>query len=481
MKRIIAILLCILILGSVAAFADDGTALQILGYRQNDNKIDVLLYAKDSQYFTEHNMTARLNNSNLNLEKLSAFSGSGYGTTWLVIVEPTAYSNIRNMNYELLETLVTQLGENDSLAVMDARTGETSSFVKDVPTVKGFAKTALEGRGDVRLYDAVHTAISKLHENAPADSRKNLVILSSCIDSNSVHTLDELYQEVVNSDLTVYTLGLMRNPNVNDDPYQKLSTLSTATPSGLAAKYADYPRGVGATALKLITDNDDNFYVLTASLDGVYEAGEPTLAVTLNGVEATVESIPVYVVMRNDGYTPATGGVQDEEELSENEGNTNTFLLWVKNNLLVVILAAVLLILMVVLLIVLLRKNKRKTIDRDVPIDGDDIPDIPTGPVSKVRVELTNRANGTVHAGEIFDSSIKAGRSAELKLVGDPSISREQMEFIWQNGILYVQDTNSSNGTLVNGKEVVGAVHLQQGDMIHVGDTDYVVTWRSRQ
>lgn len=478
MKRIIAILLCILILGSAAAFADDGTALQILGYRQNDSKIDFLLYAKDSQYFTEHNMTARLNNSNLNLEKLSAFSGSGYGTTWLVVIEPTAYSNIRDMNYELLEALVTGMGQSDSLAVMDARTGETSSFVRDVPTVKGFAKTALEGRGEVRLYDAIYTAIAKLRENAPADSRKNLVILSACTDSNSVHTLDELNQEVANSDLTVYTFGLMRNPNVNDDPYKKLSTLSTATPSGLAFKYSDYPKGVGTAAAQRIADNNENFYVLTASLDGVYEAGEPKLTVSLNGVEATVESISVFVAL--PFIDPVQPAPTDDPGPVKPSG-ISAILDWAKSNLLIVILAAVLLILLVVLLIVLLRKNRRKKIDSDGPTDGNDIPDIPTGPVSKVRVELTNRANGTVHAGEIFDSSIKAGRSAELKLVGDPSISREQMEFIWQNGILYVQDTNSSNGTLVNGKEVVGAVHLQQGDMIHVGDTDYVVTWRSRQ
>ena len=66
-----------------------------------------------------------------------------------------------------------------------------------------------------------------------------------------------------------------------------------------------------------------------------------------------------------------------------------------------------------------------------------------------------------------------------MALLGDPSISGEHMEFIWQNGCLYVQDTNSTNGTKVNGKDIKGAVALNQSDVIHAGKSDFRVNWRS--
>ena len=154
---------------------------------------------------------------------------------------------------------------------------------------------------------------------------------------------------------------------------------------------------------------------------------------------------------------------------------------WAKGNPILAAMAAVLLIGILALIIVLLTKKKEPINETPSPHVEPGSSDGPTTPLSKVTITLTNVKTGEQFTGGIHNTSIKAGRSAALTLKGDPSISGTHMEFVWQNGCLYVQDANSTNGTMVNGKEVHGAVALNQNDMIHVGTSDFRVNWHSNK
>lgn len=102
--------------------------------------------------------------------------------------------------------------------------------------------------------------------------------------------------------------------------------------------------------------------------------------------------------------------------------------------------------------------------------------------VAQAVVRMTNVKTGQVFEGNITDMSLKAGRTSDpafLQLTGDAGISQAHMEYIWQNGCLYVQDTKSKNGTFVNGRRITGAVPLSQNDTIRAGTTDFRVNWTS--
>lgn len=49
------------------------------------------------------------------------------------------------------------------------------------------------------------------------------------------------------------------------------------------------------------------------------------------------------------------------------------------------------------------------------------------------------------------------------------SVSRRHARFVLDGATLTVEDLNSTNGTLVNGRKRAGAVHLRAGDTIKVG------------
>lgn len=51
----------------------------------------------------------------------------------------------------------------------------------------------------------------------------------------------------------------------------------------------------------------------------------------------------------------------------------------------------------------------------------------------------------------------------------EPSVSRRHARFLVQDDSVTVEDLNSTNGTLVNGKRKPGAVQLRAGDTIKIG------------
>lgn len=68
------------------------------------------------------------------------------------------------------------------------------------------------------------------------------------------------------------------------------------------------------------------------------------------------------------------------------------------------------------------------------------------------------------------------GRSNSCDIqVSDAKVSRNHFLLFEQNDQLIIRDSNSGNGTWVNGAHISGDVYLQPGDTIRVGDTEFTV------
>jgi hypothetical protein len=68
------------------------------------------------------------------------------------------------------------------------------------------------------------------------------------------------------------------------------------------------------------------------------------------------------------------------------------------------------------------------------------------------------------------------GRTHEADVVlGDPEVSRRHARLECENGIVYVRDLESSNGTFLNGRRVNEAIEVRRGDEIDVGTTRLTV------
>jgi len=55
-------------------------------------------------------------------------------------------------------------------------------------------------------------------------------------------------------------------------------------------------------------------------------------------------------------------------------------------------------------------------------------------------------------------------------------VSREHARLSSYDGVVYVEDLRSRNGTFLNGRRVTEAIEVREGDEIDVGTTRIVVT-----
>lgn len=73
-------------------------------------------------------------------------------------------------------------------------------------------------------------------------------------------------------------------------------------------------------------------------------------------------------------------------------------------------------------------------------------------------------------------STISIGRKEENSIVLiDQHVSGNHAKLLIKNEILFIEDLNSTNGTLVNGRKISGRVKLYSNDIIMIGNTKFKV------
>jgi len=77
-------------------------------------------------------------------------------------------------------------------------------------------------------------------------------------------------------------------------------------------------------------------------------------------------------------------------------------------------------------------------------------------------------------------SKIRVGRSRDNDVILDhSSVSRHHLELFYdEHGNVFLTDLNSSNGTFVNGRRIIGSVQLNHNDIVKAGLSD-PIPWRN--
>ncbi len=88
---------------------------------------------------------------------------------------------------------------------------------------------------------------------------------------------------------------------------------------------------------------------------------------------------------------------------------------------------------------------------------------------------LVAERGGGLRAGERFDliGGLSIGRSAEADLrIDDRYASGLHARIFSREGRTYIEDMNSTNGTLLNESTLHGEAELIDGDLVRIGDTE---------
>jgi hypothetical protein len=89
---------------------------------------------------------------------------------------------------------------------------------------------------------------------------------------------------------------------------------------------------------------------------------------------------------------------------------------------------------------------------------------------------LVAERGGGLEAGERFDlfGGLSIGRSADADVrIEDRYASGLHARIYSRQGRYYLEDMNSTNGTLLNSATVMGEAELAAGDVIQIGDTEF--------
>lgn len=74
-----------------------------------------------------------------------------------------------------------------------------------------------------------------------------------------------------------------------------------------------------------------------------------------------------------------------------------------------------------------------------------------------------------------IDEAISLGRHGDNDIViKDPYVSKQHFQIIKDEGKYYLDDLNSANGTSLNGGKVLDVVKLKNGDIIKIGQIEFL-------
>jgi pSer/pThr/pTyr-binding forkhead associated (FHA) protein len=92
----------------------------------------------------------------------------------------------------------------------------------------------------------------------------------------------------------------------------------------------------------------------------------------------------------------------------------------------------------------------------------------------QVDLEIVERSGRRSHH---VRPPVEIGRAKDAGItLRDPEVSREHARLSSRDGVVYVEDLRSRNGTFLNGRRVSEAIEVREGDEIDVGTTRIVVT-----
>jgi pSer/pThr/pTyr-binding forkhead associated (FHA) protein len=81
------------------------------------------------------------------------------------------------------------------------------------------------------------------------------------------------------------------------------------------------------------------------------------------------------------------------------------------------------------------------------------------------------RGPGTGQTFTLGPDPVIVGRESQMAkfVIADPAISRRHAQISRHGDAYVIEDLNSTNGTFINAKRVVGTVQLTPGDLIELG------------
>ena len=479
---------CLIVLVSISVNAEEKIQIQHQVLENYQLRTFFGFYDSDNQLIDDieqENIYIKYGNRSGRVSDLSKFSSERFGTAYLFLIDIS--KSVSSDNFEKIinsiETWTSTLNIGDSIAVLTF--GESVNLVQDFTFDKSRVSQSLSNikRTDMltRYYDALDISNKIITRNDPNLPYRRVVItltdgLNDVSEGEVSPEIAEVMEPLIKAKVPYFTIGFAQRMTLaKSKAIQSMQDLSKKT-GGI---FFDANRIGIEDAFKRSKRSIEDVYMITSSCSRCNYADE---VINFN-IELNYDD-QIFSASRELQLLSPTSTAIYEEEIQPNN------LLETTKNF---IFKYLYLILLIIILIILsayyvfkkppLNKNQKKqdeVLAEDFNDDDFDDKDMPLSLSDNhpyfVSLELFKSSNKEKFKAT-FDNSLSIGRSTknDLCITNFNDISGVHCKITRVDNGFAIQDSESTNGTFLNGAQVFNPCPLSSGDELKLGSNLFKV------
>ena len=479
---------CLMVLVSIPVNAEERIQIQHQVLENYQLRTFFGFYDSDNQLINDidqENIYIKYGNRSGRVSDLSKFSSERFGTAYLFLIDIS--KSVSSDNFEKIinsiETWTSTLNIGDSIAVLTF--GESVNLVQDFTFDKSRVSQSLSNikRTDMltRYYDALDISNKIITRNDPNLPYRRVVItltdgLNDVSEGEVSPEIAEVMEPLIKAKVPYFTIGFAQRMTLaKSKAIQSMQDLSKKT-GGI---FFDANRIGIEDAFKRSKRSIEDVYMITSSCSRCNYADE---VINFN-IELNYDD-QIFSASRELQLLSPTSPATYEEEIQPNNLFETT------KNFIFKYLYLILLIIIVIILSAYylfkkppLNKNQKKQDEvfaEDVNDDDFDDKDMHLSLSDNhpyfVSLELFKSSNKEKFKAT-FDNSLSIGRSTknDLCITNFNDISGVHCKITRVDNGFAIQDSESTNGTFLNGAQVFNPCPLSSGDELKLGSNLFKV------
>ena len=456
----------------------------------------------------EDEITALVGKNACKISDITPIVDDGTTIKTLVLVDNSVKSidDSQSLFSEFLESYAADKSsiEQVAIAVFGENITSIIDYTDDYYSLINAIRSLTYGQQSTLLTDVLYEIVDGIGSQNDLDYHRIILLTDGVEDEAIGITREELFDKLIEFPIPIYVLGCKVDGNTSE--LESVFSLSRKT--GAKSYILNDVEKKLEIAEELKKDEDILKISLTLDiqlLDGSEKAvklsnGQSSATIDIRMPQAELkikqekpkEEAP-KTVNEKEINVPQAENVTVEDE---SEKDISIFEFIKSNWFYFTIGGGILLILIIVLVIVLCKKKKDGSSDKRNDFYQMPAPDLDSDATLKVNYAPDVEEGATVHLWEsravyvtlkdikrpdmvfrtMINGSITIGRSPSKNLLVidyDKTISGQHCVITHRDGMFYILDSGSSNGTFVNNEKIIGEKNIKNNDIITVGQTSF--------
>lgn len=429
------------------------------------------------------NSCAKINGKNCKIEKIEFAEGQPVVYDCLIDIsgsmDQARIDEAKKILYQFAE------GKKDQDVIRITRMGDerySSEFLTNRQQIEAVIDEIAVTGEDTNLYGSLKEELDELKNGEESIREKCLIVFSDgAEDQKTGITREEAESAVRESGIPVYTVAMLKERATQDDVEAAKILGSFARTSFKGIHFAPMIDDLEYDQVyeRIVSSVKGNLVVTIDVQDISGESGKSKLSLVLDdgnekvSMETDIDEETVLLWGKEAEQQENQWVETEKEEIRTNEIQDVGKRISVK---LIVLFAAIAIVLVLCLIVIFALAKKNRKISTDKALSAECYG---TEYLQKLKIVLHNsKTNETSKA--ILEDRLLIGRGVqcEICLEEDAALSEIHCALEYRGGCVYLTDLESTNGSYVNGVPILYSKQLNASDVLLLGSSEYVITWR---